>query len=546
MTELRAAIYARHSTDKQNASSSADQAAACEALVREKGGVTVGIYEDPEISGYRRDRPGLLRMLRDIAEDKIDIVVCEALDRIARDGEDIHWLGKKLSYHRVRLMTATEGEIDEIKLAVAGMLGSMFLSALRVKTLRGLEAVVKGGRLPGGKAYGYRKVIRDDGRGNVINGIFEIDDAQAEVVRRIYREFAAGRSSIQIATSLNMDGVPGPRRGEWNASTIRGDPKKLVGILNNPLDGGKLVWGRREWRKNPDSDRRERRYRLRDTKDWIEIDIPNLRIVDDELLDLVRAEIASRRRVSTKPSNRARHLLSGLICCSECGGSYTLAGKDYYRCSRNRERGTCENAASMRVAHVEEAVLSALHTQLLTPDHVQLFTEEFRREVERLTRTEGESVTLAKKRVRELETEIGNLAKHFLAGTVSPTLQSMLSEREQEKDRLVRQISIRTPDRPPVVPPPTLIASYERKVAGLRAALNDQTVRAEAIEALRGLISSVTVHIAADGTRTLEVEGSTSTLINFAKTTKAPRRSAGGRSLEVVAGVGFEPTTFRL
>ncbi len=102
MTKLRAAIYARHSTDKQNASSSADQSSACEVLVQQLNGVTVGIYEDPEVSGYRRDRPGLLRMLRDVASGEIDVIVCEALDRIARDGEDINWLGKKLSYHRTR------------------------------------------------------------------------------------------------------------------------------------------------------------------------------------------------------------------------------------------------------------------------------------------------------------------------------------------------------------------------------------------------------------------------------------------------------------
>ena len=53
-------------------------------------GETVGIYADSEISGYRRDRPGLLRLLRDIANDEIDIVVCEALDRITPDGEDIN------------------------------------------------------------------------------------------------------------------------------------------------------------------------------------------------------------------------------------------------------------------------------------------------------------------------------------------------------------------------------------------------------------------------------------------------------------------------
>jgi hypothetical protein len=57
----------------------------------------------------------------------------------------------------------------------------------------------------------------------------------------------------------NDEGIPGPRAGEWNACTVRGDPKKLVGILNNRLYRGELVWKRREWRKNPDTDELERR-----------------------------------------------------------------------------------------------------------------------------------------------------------------------------------------------------------------------------------------------------------------------------------------------
>ncbi|QDM41945.1 hypothetical protein C0V74_06230 [Altererythrobacter sp. TH136] len=273
----------------------------------------------------------------------------------------------------------------------------------------------------------------------------------------------------------------------------------------------------------------------------------DLRIVDPKLVDQVRREIGNRRRVGAAPSNRARHLLSGLIRCGECGGNYTIAGKDYYRCSRNRERGTCNSAGSIRAAQIEGPVLAALQTRLLTPDLVKLFTEEFRREVDRLNRSHGEAEAQAKKRLSALETEIVNLAQHFLAGTVSATLAAMLADREAEKVQLERQIATKVSEEPTVVPHPTLIATYERKVARLRDALNQEDIRAEAIATLRELITSITVFAASDDVpRTLEAEASTATLINFARTPNAPRRKAGGRSIEVVAGVGFEPTTFRL
>lgn len=60
-------------------------------------------------------------MLKSIRNDEVDIIVWEDIDRIALDGEDIVWLGKKLRYSNVLLHMLTEGEIDDIKFAVAGI-----------------------------------------------------------------------------------------------------------------------------------------------------------------------------------------------------------------------------------------------------------------------------------------------------------------------------------------------------------------------------------------------------------------------------------------
>lgn len=168
--------------------------------------------------------------------------------------------------------TVSEGHVDEIKFAVARLLGTIFLKDLVDKTVRGMEAAVLAGRFAGGRAYGYERLVRLDARGEVIRGLLDIDEQQATIARRIFLEFAAGASSIQIATRLDVEGIPGPRGGQWNASTIRGDPKKDTGILNNALCVGRLIWGRRQWRRNPDSEERERRYRLRDCSESIEIE----------------------------------------------------------------------------------------------------------------------------------------------------------------------------------------------------------------------------------------------------------------------------------
>lgn len=82
-----------------------------------------------------------------------------------------------------------------------------------------MQAAVLAGRFADGRAYGYRRVVKLDAKGELVRGLLEVSVEEAEVVRRISADFAAGLSSIQIATRLNQKGVPGSRGGQWNAST---------------------------------------------------------------------------------------------------------------------------------------------------------------------------------------------------------------------------------------------------------------------------------------------------------------------------------------
>ncbi|WP_428842981.1 recombinase family protein [Sphingomonas carotinifaciens] len=551
-TPPRIALYGRHSTAMQSTTSSADQTASCMKLVDYLGGTVAATYLDPEQSGYRRDRPGLQKLLRDVEVGAIDMVVCEALDRLARDAEDVAFLGKKLMYHRVALHTVSEGHVDEIKFAVAGLLGAIFLKHLVDKTVRGMESAVLAGRFAGGRAYGYRRAIRLDAQGEIIRGLLEIDEQQATVVRRIFSEFAAGGSSIQIATRLNTDGIPGPRGGPWNASTIRGDQKKATGILNNPLYVGRLVWGRRQWRRNPDSEKRERRYRLRDRAEWVEVAVPGQRIISDALWESVRQQIECRRRVDVQVpvarQNRKKHLLSGLIRCSCCGSGYTISGKDYYRCAGQKERGTCSNRLSVRKGTLEAATLAIFQHHLLTEEHARLFADEFAREMVRLNQATSVQDHASQDRLAVVTREIDNLVANMLNGVASPTLVKLLADRESEKASLEAGLAqrSRTNLTVPVLPYPTLMRLFEEKVGKLRETLDDERIRGEAARILSTLIESVTIYPNEPGGPEAEVVAKVSDLLGWATNTDAAREGDVWCSIAVVAGTGFEPVTFRL
>ncbi|WP_366942786.1 recombinase family protein [uncultured Paracoccus sp.] len=83
----------------------------------------------------------------------------------------------------------------------------------------------------------------------MVKGQLVIQPAEAEVIRRIFREYANGISPQKIAASLNSEGVPAPRAragsGHWKQNTINGNRDRGTGILNNDLYIGQRVWNRR-------------------------------------------------------------------------------------------------------------------------------------------------------------------------------------------------------------------------------------------------------------------------------------------------------------
>ena len=93
---MRAAIYARYSTDLQSACSIEDQLRLCRARIEAEGWSLVNSYTDYAISGASRLRPGYQKLLEDARAGTFDVVVAEALDRLSRDQEDTAALYKQL------------------------------------------------------------------------------------------------------------------------------------------------------------------------------------------------------------------------------------------------------------------------------------------------------------------------------------------------------------------------------------------------------------------------------------------------------------------
>jgi len=161
-------------------------------------------------------------LLQDAQRGRFDIVLAEALDRVSRDQADVATLFKHLRFAGVQIVTLAEGEISELHVGIKGTMNPLFLKDLAAKTHRGLRGRVEKGKAGGGLCYGYDVVKRTDSEGEPVRGERKINEAEAEIVRRIFREFAFGKSPRAIATDLNWDGIPGPFGHTWGDTTIRG------------------------------------------------------------------------------------------------------------------------------------------------------------------------------------------------------------------------------------------------------------------------------------------------------------------------------------
>ena len=374
----RVAIYARYSSDKQREASIEDQVRLCEERAAREGWKIIKRYSDHAISGASLMRPGIQALMQDAQDHKFDVILTESLDRISRDQEDIAGVYKRLRFARVAMVTLSEGEIAELHIGFKGTMGALYLKDLADKTRRGLRGRVEAGKSGGGNSYGYDVVKKFTEAGDPERGERRINEQEAAVIRDIFNAYASGKSPKAIAHALNKQKIPGPSGKGWGPSTINGNWRRGTGILNNELYIGRLVWNRLSYVKNPDTGRRVSRFN--DESALIVKDVPELRIIDQELWERVKERQGVLRKLPAfHEKQRPRMLLSYLLKCGCCGGGFSKVSQSHYGCSTARNKGTCSNRLVIRQDELEGLVIAALQSRLMDPGLLEEFCEEYTR-----------------------------------------------------------------------------------------------------------------------------------------------------------------------
>ena len=341
---MKAAIYARVSTDKQGRDQTVDsQLDALRRWATAHGHELKDdhVYIDEGYSGARLDRPALDR-LRDAArEGEFDVLGVYSPDRLAR-----RYAYQVLLLEELRKAACdvefierpiSDDPHDQLLLQIQGAIAEYERAVLGERFRRGKLQKARAGQWIAGQApYGYRYVPNRDG----VPGHLEVDEAEAEVVRMLYRWLIDERMTVRQILKRLAAGPWRPRNGKrlWSNSVVHR-------ILSDPLYAGTayanrhvLVAPRRPRSAGPRAGLPTCR-KPRPREEWIPIPVPA--IIDAATYQDASEQLARNSALSFRNNTRNEYLLRCLLTCRTCG----LA-----MCGVTTQRG--RRAASAPLLHV--------------------------------------------------------------------------------------------------------------------------------------------------------------------------------------------------
>ena len=192
---MKAAIYARYSSENQRPESITDQVESCRKLAATRGYEIASehVFSDEASSGARSDRSGL-SALRAAAElGSFQAVLVDDLSRLARNTLLMLSILEELRFHGIRVVSVADGldtddEESTIGIQVRGIFNELQLTDLKKKTLRGQMGQKQRGFVVGEATYGYSSVpvgaIRMDKKGRPRPEGYRMELQPAEVRRR--------------------------------------------------------------------------------------------------------------------------------------------------------------------------------------------------------------------------------------------------------------------------------------------------------------------------------------------------------------------------
>ncbi len=487
----RVALYARFSTDLQRQTSIADQLVAARDRAAKEGWLIVAEHADEGVSGSVPVtlRRGGKALLADALAARFDILIVEGLDRLSRDMGEQDQVVKRLEYRGLRLIGTSDGydtlaKGRKVMRVARGLVNELYLDDLRDKTHRGLAGQFGRGLSAGGRSYGYRTEAVDGGRRIVI------DEAEAVHVLWIFEQVASGRSPRAVLFELNARGIKSARGGTWAMSGLGGSMARGLGLLQNEIYIGRVIWNRRQWLKDPETG--ARRYVERPQSEWQVRQAPELRIVADDVWQRVRLARGPGRAYTG--GGVPTTLFGGLLRCAECGGSVVAIDARHYGCAAHKDRGpaVCSSKHTWPRKRVDQRLIAEVRNELLGVDVAGELRQRIRAHVAAATRAAEQGDP--RRRRAALQGDVERLVDAITRHGYSPSLAGRMQAAEAELQAIdleAQRARVTSAGATALVD--QAIAEYKSLLMQLEVALTEETDRLRTRQILASLLGRVTL-----------------------------------------------------
>ena len=426
----KVAIYVRVSTDIQVDGYSIDeQIERLEKYCQARDWIIYDKYIDPGFSGSNINRPAMLKMITDIRDNKIDLVLVYKLDRLSRSQKDtLYLIEEEFLPNSVDFISMTENfdtstPFGKAMIGILSVFAQLERENIKTRLAMGHVGRAKAGYWRGGSnpPIGY----------DFIDGKLVVNEYEALQVQLIFKMFLDGETINGISKYMHEH--------YKNKYSSYKDSSQTGTILKNKLYIGKIKYKGKEY------------------------DGVHEPIIDDETFNRVQArykEISSKWSEHYRSPYHGKYLLSGLLFCGNCGARYFVATsrrKDkryaYYKCysrdgnSTMKKMDGCKNP-NYKVEVLDQAVLDEIKKLKLDPDYIDQIIAADRSE----DLGENNDLLILKNKLTEIENKISKLMDLYTLGTIpfsdiGDRIKPLYEEKDQLETEIQKyQVQIKTPD----------------------------------------------------------------------------------------------------
>ncbi len=422
---MKAAIYARYSSDNQREESIDAQVRAISEYAQRNGITVVKTYVDEAESAKTDDRPNFQKMIRDCTEGIYDCIIVHKLDRFSRNRYDSAFYKKKLKENGIRLISILENLDDSpesiiLESVLEGM-AEYYSANLARETMKGLKETALKCRHTGGlPPLGYD--IGDD-KGYKLNLL------EAPAVKKIFEMYSDGVSYDMIVDWLNKNGYR-TKRGELFGKN------SIAAILSNEKYTGVFIFNRTKRKVNS--------HKNKPVDEIIRIPDGMPRIIEDVLWLEVQKKLEKNRFKGGKHRAKNEYLLTGLIKCGKCGfamtGNTRQSGQSKttysdYECIGKKTKHICDMRNIGR-EYLDGLVLTVLYNNLFAPDKIDMVVNLLYESAIQQAKEASKDYAQYQDELKGVEKQIGNIIDAVANGMFHISMKEKMNELEAKKHTL--------------------------------------------------------------------------------------------------------------